>query len=70
LAALVEPARELDLHAIPARYPNGLPGGHPHQFYSPDMAERARQAAEAIVAAVRGYYEAQGEAAILAPEEP
>lgn len=29
LAPLLVMARELDLHYIPSRYPNGLPGGYP-----------------------------------------
>lgn len=30
--SLLDDARELDLHYIPARYPNGLLGGFPHTF--------------------------------------
>ena len=41
LVALLENARELDLHDIPSRYPNGLPSGYPHQFYSQTMTEQA-----------------------------
>jgi len=32
LAHVLDTARQLDLHYIPSRYPNGLPIGYPHQF--------------------------------------
>ena len=35
LTGLTDEARELDLHYVPSRYPNGLPSGYPHQFYPP-----------------------------------
>ena len=56
LASLADDARELDLHYIPARYPNGLPGGFPHSFYGEKTARTAIQCAERIVQAVLGYY--------------
>lgn len=65
---LLEQARELDLHYIASRYPNGLPDGYPHQFYGQEMAERALGAAERILAAVARYYQEQGEKEILGPE--
>ena len=68
LTALLDHARELDLHYIPSRYPNGLPGGYPHQFYVQTMAEHALRAAETICAAVEASYRAQGESDILAPD--
>ena len=68
LAALLDNARELDLHSIPSRYPNGLPGGYSHQFYVWTMAEQALRAAETISAAVEEYYRAQGERDILEPD--
>ena len=68
LAALLDNARELDLHYIPSRYPNGLPSGYPHQFYSQTMAEQALRAAETICAAIEAHYRVQGESAILAPD--
>lgn len=49
---LLEDARTLDLHYIPSRYPNGLPSGYPHQFYSPDMSGQAISACERIMTAV------------------
>jgi HEPN domain-containing protein len=47
-ADLLGPARELDLHYIPSRYPSGLPSGYPHQFYDRETAESALRAAEAL----------------------
>jgi HEPN domain-containing protein len=69
IQGLLETARELDLHYIPSRYPNGLPSGYPHRFYGREMAERASSAAEHIIAVIREYYGAQGEEEITAPEE-
>jgi HEPN domain-containing protein len=57
---LFDDARELDLHYIPARYPNGLPGGFPHSFYGETTGRAALQAAERIVQSVLGYYETEG----------
>ena len=62
---LLGPARELDLHYIPSRYPNGLPSGYPHQFYGKETAENALRAAESVLAVVRHHYEAQGESELL-----
>jgi HEPN domain-containing protein len=39
IQALLGLARELDLHYIPSRYPNGLPSGYPHQFYGKETAD-------------------------------
>lgn len=39
LTRLLDHARELDLHYIPSRYPNGIPSGYPHQFYSKKVAD-------------------------------
>src|SRR5574337_1035269 len=69
LAELLDEARDLDLHYIPSRYPNGLPSGYPHQFYGKNTAERALRAAEKILAAVREHYRGQGEEEILAAEQ-
>jgi HEPN domain-containing protein len=54
--SLMDDARELDLHYIPARYPNGLPGGYPHSFYGEKTARTALRCAERIIEAVFGYY--------------
>jgi HEPN domain-containing protein len=65
LSDLVDQARELDLHYIPSRYPNGLPSGYPHQFYGRKVAEQAMEAAEKIFSTIRDFYQAQGEKDIL-----
>lgn len=65
LSDLVDPARELDFHYIPSRYPNGLPSGYPHQFYGRKVAEQAMAAAEKIFSTIRDFYQAQGEKDIL-----
>jgi len=65
MLGLLEDARKLDMHYIPSRYPNGLPGGIPHQFYSRNMAVDANEAAKRIFEAVASYYRAQGETEIL-----
>ena len=69
LRPLTPDARELDLHYIPSRYPNGLPSGYPHQFYGPEMSEWAVAAAERIVTTVTRHYRVAGEEAILAAPE-
>ncbi len=53
---LLDQARELDLHYIPSRYPNGIPSGYPHQFYSKKVAEQARAAAEKIFSTVQVHF--------------
>lgn len=53
---LLDDARELDLHYIPSRYPNGLPAGYPHSFYGEKSARTALVCAERIVEAVLCYY--------------
>lgn len=64
---VIEEARELDLHYIPSRYPNGLPGGYPFEFYSERMAGQAIDAANKILSLVEEYYKARGEATTLEP---
>ena len=66
VAALLQEARQLDLHYIPSRYPNGLPSGYPHQFYGKEMAQDAAAAAEKILGFVAGYYRDRDESGILA----
>ena len=56
LVELINEARELDLHYIPSRYPNGIPGGYPHQFYGRKNADQALAAAEKIFNAINDYY--------------
>jgi len=50
LARLREQAATLDVHYVPARYPNGLPGGVPFTTYTRSMAEAAVKAAAEVVA--------------------
>lgn len=52
--ALLDRARSLDKLYIPTRYPNGLAGGAPADFYTRPEAERAINDAEAILAVCRG----------------
>jgi HEPN domain-containing protein len=56
LNELINEARELDLHYIPSRYPNGIPSGYPHQFYGRKNADQALAAAETIFNAIKDYY--------------
>lgn len=46
---LVEAAKDLDHHYIPARYPNGLPAGAPTDLYSRGHAVRAIEESERII---------------------
>jgi len=48
-ADLVDRAKELDKHYIPARYPNGFERGAPVDFYTRAEADRAIDNAEAIL---------------------
>jgi len=56
LNELINEARELDLHYIPSRYPNGIPSGYPHEFYGRKNADQALAAAEKIFNAIKDYY--------------
>ncbi len=58
--SLMDDAREVHLHYIPSRYPNGLPGGYPHSFYTEKAARSALGCAERIVEADPGYYSQKG----------
>jgi HEPN domain-containing protein len=69
LSRLLDQARELDLHYIPSRYPNGLPSGYPHQFYGKKVAQKAVIAAEKIFSSVRNFYQSQKEKEILQVDE-
>ena len=40
-STLLEAARELDRHYVPARYPDAYPSGAPFQYYSEKDSERA-----------------------------
>lgn len=47
--ALVEQAKNLDLHYIPSRDPNGFERGAPTDYYTRSQADRAIADAEAIL---------------------
>jgi HEPN domain-containing protein len=46
---LIDRAKNLDLHYIPTRYPNGFERGAPTDYYTRSQAERAIADAQAIV---------------------
>jgi HEPN domain-containing protein len=46
-------AAELDRHYIPARYPNAMPSGSPHENYDQEVSQRALQCAVRILDYVR-----------------
>lgn len=48
-ADLLDSARALDLHYIPARYPNGHANGSPHENYGPLQSREALAHARQIV---------------------
>jgi HEPN domain-containing protein len=52
-ATLLDRARALDKLYIPTRYPNGLAGGAPRDFYTRTEAERAIADAEVVVEVCR-----------------
>jgi HEPN domain-containing protein len=60
LGGCLEGGRELDLHYVPSRYPNGLPSGYPHQFYARETGEKAIAAAQRVVSIVEEFYRHQG----------
>ncbi len=66
---LLDDARELDLHYIPSRYPNGIPSGYPHQFYGKKNADQALVAAEKVFNSVKDYYLLGGHKDIIEPDE-
>ena len=44
---------ELDLHYLPSRYPNSLPGGVPHLFYTKRRAEEVIACARRVMEKVK-----------------
>ena len=52
---LLQQAASLDRFYIPTRYPNGLPAGTPHDYFSQADAIQAIEAAEAILAWCQNY---------------
>lgn len=47
---LLKEARFLDKFYIPTRYPNSLPSGIPHDYFTREEAEKTVEAAEKIIA--------------------
>jgi HEPN domain-containing protein len=54
-AALLDVCRSLDRYYIPTRYPNGLPGGIPHEVFTEEDARHALEALERVMALVTSY---------------
>ncbi len=46
---LQDVCRRLDQYYIPTRYPNGLPGGIPHEVYTQDQAQGAIAGARRVL---------------------
>ncbi len=69
LTDLLDQARELDFHYIPSRYPNGIPSGYPHDFYTKKIADQALRSAEKIFSTIQDYYQKKGEKDLLPNEE-
>jgi HEPN domain-containing protein len=47
--AFQDACRRLDQYYIPTRYPNGLPGGIPHEVYTQGQAQEAITSAQRIL---------------------
>ena len=52
--ALRDDCTELDLHYLPSRYPNSLPCGVPHLFYTKNKAEEVIACARRVLEKVKG----------------
>lgn len=46
---LQDVCRRLDQYYVPTRYPNGLPGGIPHEVYTSDQAAQALEGARQVL---------------------
>ena len=57
---LLNAARELDRHYIPARYPNSHPAGAPFEHYMQEEAVRAVSNAESIIVFCEGILAESG----------
>ncbi len=69
LASLLEFGRQLDLHYVPSRYPNGLPSGYPHQFYGPEMSKGAIEAASRVITFIQEFFARESAADIIRAED-
>lgn len=56
-AGLTDLCAELDQFYISTRYPNGLPGGVPHEVYTSRQAARALADGQQVISAVRRLFE-------------
>ncbi len=59
-ASVVSPAARLDRFYIPARYPNGLPGGTPFETYSADDLAAASKDMDAVFKAAERFLTVRG----------
>ncbi len=46
---LLEAVQELDIHYIPARYPDAFPEGSPYEYYTLRRAQEALEATEKVL---------------------
>lgn len=68
IRGLINEARQLDLHYIPSRYPNGIPSGYPHEFYTSNISKEALKAAEKIFSIIQEFFQSLGEVEIYQTE--
>jgi HEPN domain-containing protein len=57
---VLDAARRLDKHYIPARYPNGFPAGYPGKLYTSGEAEQAIADASIVTDFCRRHLPGQG----------
>jgi HEPN domain-containing protein len=57
---VLDAARRLDKHYIPARYPNGFADGYPGKLYTKGEAEQAIADATIVVTLCRGHLPGSG----------
>jgi|GEM_PF-6513073 len=48
--------RELDIFYLPTRYPNGIPGGVPYEYFNSIHAEKAAQAYENVYTIIKEFF--------------
>ena len=48
-SSILDTCKELDLYYIPTRYPNGLPGGIPHEVFTEENAREALKMLERVM---------------------
>lgn len=59
-ADVLDAARRLDKHYVPARYPNGFAAGYPGKLYTAGEAHQAIADAETIITCCRGRLPPEG----------